>query len=248
MKGFDKKFFFLIVIAIFVLLLQTFQFIRAAEENIYILQASWQRSLGYWWQRLFGLFPLRFSASDEYQQKYFNLLRQLAALKLSQKEENLLASLSLLKKTYPQAEEVSVISSKVVGKIYASKPKQQVELGATVIDSNWFMVGRVSKIVSSYLEITTLEFPEVKFNVSDFDGNLIGLARTTGFGYIVVDYVDPKVEIEKGDLLLTAGRDGIFLPNFLVGEVAKIESDAYFKKLLVQPLSRFDSDKLILVR
>lgn len=248
MRGFNKKFFLVLIIAALALVVQSWRPLGAAEESVYLIQAYWQRTLDYWWQRLFGLLPFRLSRGTEYQQKYFNLLKQLAALKLNQKEENLLASLALLKKTYPQAEEVTVISSKVIGKIYVTKPTLPVELGTTVIDENWFLVGRVSKIASSYLEITTLEFPEVKFSVSDLDGNLVGLARTTGLGYLDIAYVDPKVEIKQGEILVTAGRDEIFRPNFLVGEVVSIESDAYFKKLVVQPLSRFSTEKLILVR
>lgn len=245
MKNFEKKFFlvFLLVILIF---LGNFNKALAEEyEKNFLYFLKIKEASKNVLEKIKSL--LLSERPDDYKTKYYNLLKQLAQMKLAEKEELFLKSIELIKQRYPDSVEAKHLFSQL-GIIYAVT-EGKVKEGAVVIDENWILVGKVRKVYkNNYLEIVSLNYPELQFNVSNFDGKSIGLAKTTGLGYIEVNFVDPQTKIKVGNLLLTAGRDNIFPKDFLIGEIFKIENLVTSQKIYIIPLANFEADKFIIVQ
>ncbi len=155
--------------------------------------------------------------------------------------------MKLIKARYPHATEIKTRASGIFGIIYGSY-HSSLQQNSIALDENWILVGKIRKITKEYVEIITLNHPGLQFNVANLSEELIGLAKTTGLGYIEVDFVDPKKDIKIGDLILTGGNDEIFPKGFLIGEVVKIETKGYFQKITILPLANFESEKLIILQ
>lgn len=214
-------------------------------KNIYLISFNIQTFINQLKNKTKNLF---FSDNDdEYKEKYYKLLKNLAQLKLAEQENLFYQSLELLKKRFPKAIEVKVFSNDL-GLIYTQINEEINTSNAFAIDKNWLLIGKVIEKKDNYLKIASLNYAGFQFNVSDNSGNFLGLAKSTGLGYLVVDKIDNKIKIEKGDLVLTAGNDNIFPAGFLVGEVVNVEIKGYFKKVQIEPLANFNSEQLIIVQ
>lgn len=245
MKSFEKKF-VLILSLIALIFLGNFNNALAEEYEKGFLNFLKVKEISKGILEKFKSFVL-VERQDNYKAKYYELLKQLAQMKLAEREDLFLRSIELIKQRYPNAVEANNLFSQL-GIIYASTDKK-VRDGATVIDENWILIGKVRKVYkNNYLEIISLNYPELQFNVSNLEGKNIGLAKTTGLGYIEINFVDPQTKIKVGNLLLTAGKDDIFPKDFLIGEVFKIENLGTNQKIYVVPLGNFESDKFIIVQ
>lgn len=244
MRDFEKKFIFIYLFVILIFLTNFNKALASEYERGYIFFLNFQNISKNVLQKLKN--SLFFTQEDSYREKYYNLLKQLAQIKIAEQEKLFLKSLELIKERYPNVAETKQISSQF-GIIYAHSQKE-VKINSIVIDENWMLVGFVRKILKSgYLEIISLNYPNIQFNVNNLDGINVGLAKTTGVGYIEVNFVDPKLKIKVGDLLMTGG-DEIFPKGFLIGEIFKIENLGNTQKLYVTPLADFNSSKLIIVQ
>lgn len=212
-------------------------------ENIYIASFNLQLFINHLKNKVKNLF---FSDDEEYKEKYYQLLRNLAQLKLAEQEEIFNKSFELLKKRFPNAKEAKVFANDL-GIIYLQKI-DQVTNNAFVVDNNWLLVGKVVEISNNYLKVRSLNHADFQFNVSNSKGEFLGLAKSTGLNYLIVDKIDANIKLEKGDLILTAGNDNIFPPGFLVGEIVNIENSGYFKKIQISPLANFGSERLIILQ
>jgi cell shape-determining protein MreC len=178
MKQFIKKFLIVYVI-IALIFLSNFNTAFAKQyEKIYLLSLSLQSIISSFLENIKSILPG--VKSDEYKEKYFNLLKELAQIKIAEQEKIFLKSLELIKSKYPNSTEVKKISSGF-GIIYAEFSKN-VKEGSLVVDENWILIGKVRKVLNNYLEIISLNYPGLQFNVANLDGKLIGLANTTGLG------------------------------------------------------------------
>lgn len=244
MKDIEKKFIFVYIFIILLFLGNFHKSIAAQYEKGYILFLNFQNLSQNLVEKIKEFFL--FKNEDTYKEKYYNLLKQLAQIKIAEQEKNFLKSLELIKERYPNAVQAKLISSQF-GIIYAYTEKN-VKVGALVLDENWLLVGIVRKIIKpGYIEIVSLNYPNIQFGVSDLDNRNIGLAKTTGVGYIEVNFVDSKTKVKTGDLLITGGDD-IFPKGFLVGEIYKIENLGNTQKLYLTPLADFNANNLIIVQ
>jgi len=244
MKQFIKKFLIIYVITSLIFLSNFNTAFAKQYEKIYLFSLSLQSIISSFLENIKSILPG--VKSDEYKEKYFNLLKELAQIKIAEQEKIFLKSLELIKSKYPNSTEVKKISSGF-GIIYAEFSKN-VKEGSLVVDENWILIGKVRKVLNNYLEIISLNYPGLQFNVANLDGKLIGLANTTGLGYIEVNFTEPDFKIKTGDLLITAGNDEVFPKGFLIGEVVKVEQKPNFQKLIISPLGNFDSNKFIVIQ
>ena len=244
MKQFIKKFFVVYIVVVMVFFSNFNSAFAKQYEKVYLISLSLQSIVNSILENVKSLLPgVR---TDEYKEKYFNLLKELAQLKIAEQEKIFLQSLELIKSKYPDSVEVKKISSGF-GLIYAGF-KKNVKEGSIVVDENWILIGKVRKVLKNYIEIISLNYPGLQFNVANLDGKLVGLANTTGLGYIEVNFTEPDIKIKTGDLLITAGNDEVFPKGFLVGEVIRIEQKPNFQRLIISPLGNFDSDKFIVIQ
>jgi len=182
----------------------------------------------------------------DYKKKYFKLLREFSQLKLYQQEKLFLESFDLLKNKYPNASFIRVIDRQL-GIIYTEN-YPTITNKSLVIDDKWILIGKVNKVQgANYLKIISLLSPNLRFGVSDINGNFIGIAQSTGLGYLIINNLDKKINIKEGDLVFTAGNDDFFPKGFLVGEISEIKELGLIKNIKIEPMGDFFADKLIIL-
>lgn len=92
-------------------------------------------------------------------------------------------------------------------------------------------------------------------NISNIAGRLSS-SRGTGMvfgggvgGSLTMDWIDPEVQVEVGDVVLTSGMVGHFPPDLIIGEVVEVErSEAeILQRAMVQPAEDLESLELVFV-
>ncbi|MEM5782163.1 MAG: rod shape-determining protein MreC [Candidatus Aenigmatarchaeota archaeon] len=239
-----KKFLLLYIIIILIFATNYNKTLAQEYSKIYIGGLSFQKII----QKIFLDIKKRLSIkTDLYKEKYFELLKEIAQMKIAEKEEAFQKSLEYIKLRYPNSTEVQLVYQGPVGVLYI-KSKEKLKTNALVLDENWVLIGRIRKaLAEDTYEVITLNHPGVQFNVANLEGKIIGLAKTTGLNYIEVDFVDLKTDIKIGDLITTGG-DNIFPKSFLVGEIIDISKSQYFQKLIISLIGDFNAEKFIVIQ
>lgn len=183
--------------------------------------------------------------TDTYKEKYYQLLQELAKLKLSLKEIQETQITQNFEKYLGKTYEVKILKVDSLGYIYAEPVKNAFE-GMLVLDKNYVLVGKVIQVYPQYLLIQSLNAPEIRFSLANLKGELLGLARSVSNGYLEVDYVDPKLELKINDFVTTYGDD-VFPKGFLVGSLTKIYQRKINQKIVVKLLFDLEPGKLYLL-
>lgn len=130
--------------------------------------------------------------------------------------------------------------------------RQGVEIGNNVIRGN-FLVGVVTNVSEERSEVDLVISPDVSITVADVEQNnkTEGLARGDLGTSIKVTRLLPGDEVEEGDVFITSGKDGKFLPGLSVGSVSNVsfESAEPLKTATLDPLvdlSKLDKVFIIL--
>jgi len=212
----------------------------AQEEPVFNISLNFQKLIKNFWQKIL---PSR--EEDFYKEKYYELLQELAKLKLTLKQIKETEIISQREKYLPNLISADILKIDSFGYIYAENPK--VKEGTIVLDKNWTLIGKVSKITKNYLIITSLNVPGLEFNTANIDGELLGLGRTISNGFLEINYVKPETQIKINDFVLTYGDDN-FPSGFLVGTVKKINKTQFGQQIIVQLLFELDSGKVYLIK
>ena len=74
---------------------------------------------------------------------------------------------------------------------------------------------------------------------------LVGL----GNGQVELKYIPANADVQVGDMLVTSGLDGIYLPGFPVAQVAHVDRDsAYaFARIVATPTAAVESHGVVMV-
>jgi cell shape-determining protein MreC len=212
----------------------------AQEEPFFNISLNFQKLIKNFWQKI-----LPSKGEDFYKEKYYELLQELAKLKLTLKQVKETEIISQREKYLPNLISADILKIDAFGYIYAENPK--VKEGTIVLDKNWTLVGKVSKITKNYLIITSLNVPGLEFNIANIDGELLGLGKTISNGFLEINYVKPETQIKINDFVLTYGDDN-FPSGFLVGTVKKINKTQFGQQIIVQLLFELDSGKVYLIK
>jgi cell shape-determining protein MreC len=212
----------------------------AEEESIFNVSLNFQKLIKNFWQKI-----LPSKEEDFYKEKYYELLQELAKLKLTLKQVKETEIISQREKYLPNLVSADILKTDSFGYIYAKNPG--VKEGAIVLDKNWALIGKVSKITKNYLIITSLNVPGLEFNTANLDGELLGLGKTISNGFLEINYVKPETQIKINDFVLTYGDDN-FPSGFLVGTVKKINKTRFGQQIIVQLLFGLDSGKVYLIK
>lgn len=197
--------------------------IAKVEEPIFYISLNFQSLL----RETIGKFIPWGKDSDSFREKYYQLLQELARLKMGTRDE--------LNLSYRQAKslddliELNVLKSDSLGRIYLDR-KEKVNLaeGDIVVDQNFVLIGTIEKISDKFVIVKSVNFPGLKFKVSDINGNILGIAVSVSNGFLEIDFVDPKTNIANNSPILTAGSENeIFPPGLIVATVR----DVYYQNL-----------------
>jgi cell shape-determining protein MreC len=182
---------------------------------------------------------------DLYKERYYQLLQEVAQLKLllnQFKETNILAN---KEKYLPELKEIEILKTDSLGYIYVNFDKN-IKESSIFLDKNWSLVGKTEKIKNKYVVIKSLNTAGLEFNVANLDGKLLGLAKSISNGFLEVQFVDPEIEVKENEFIITYGDD-IFPAGFLVGTIEKVIKTEKEQKIIVKSSFDINSKKIYLL-
>ncbi|BCB97448.1 rod shape-determining protein MreC [Dissulfurispira thermophila] len=99
------------------------------------------------------------------------------------------------------------------------------------------LVGKIYSVRDDFSEVLLLSDPNfsaaVRLQKSRYEGVISG----TGHRYCILKYIPPEEWVEKDEVVVTSGLDGIFPPGLLVGVVSSIRKEGieFFQDIKVMP-------------
>ncbi|MGE5385333.1 MAG: rod shape-determining protein MreC [Betaproteobacteria bacterium] len=110
--------------------------------------------------------------------------------------------------------------------------------GQPVIDESG-VVGQVTRIFPLSAEVTLITDKDQVVPVQVVRTGTRSVVYGLGDGRLELRYLPANADIQEGDMLVTSGLDGVFLPGFPVAKVTKVERDgAYsFARIFCNPIA-----------
>lgn len=90
------------------------------------------------------------------------------------------------------------------------------------------VVGQVTRVFPFSAEVTLITDKDQAVPVQIVRSGLRSVVFGLGNGQLELRYIPANADVQVGDLLVTSGLDGIFLPGFPVARVTSIERDNAF--------------------
>ncbi len=234
-----KNFLIITSLAVVIFLLSSRTILAQAEETLFSWSLNFQKIIQDFFKRF------RPTSQDIYKEKYYELLQELAKLKLTLKSLKETDIVKIQQKYQADFQEVKVIKKDALGNYYLENfPGIAEEM--IVLDKNWLLVGRIVKVFKNYSLVQSLETPNLEFNVTDIEGNLLGLAKTISNGFLEVNFVDPQMKINVNDFVLT--EKGIFPSGLVVGSVVKIYRNQFNQKIIVKAVFDPESSTFLVIK
>ncbi|MGV3654137.1 MAG: rod shape-determining protein MreC [Noviherbaspirillum sp.] len=186
--------------------------------------------------------------------------RQVANAQLLQQGQHLAAENAHLRRLLQAAERVPVksVMSEVLydtrdaftRKIVLDRGTQHgVVPGQPVID-DLGVVGQVTRVFPFTAEVTLLTDKDQAIAVQSVRSGVRSVAYGRGqSGVMELRFLAASADVEKGDLLVTSGLDGVFPPGLAVARVAQIESTSSdaFARIVCQPAAGVNRNKQLLI-
>lgn len=186
--------------------------------------------------------------------------QQIVNAQLLQQERLLAAENAQLRKLLEMQQKVPVKS--IVGeilydardpftrKIILNRGSQQgVEAGQPVIDEVG-IVGQVTRVFPFTSEVTLLTDKDQAIPVQVLRNGLRSVAYGRGqTGSLDLRFMPANADIQKGDVLVTSGIDGIYPPGLSVASVALVETRSAdsFARIVCRPLAGIDRHRQLLI-
>jgi rod shape-determining protein MreC len=126
--------------------------------------------------------------------------------------------------------------------------QDKVVAGQPVIDDAG-IVGQVTRVFPFVAEVTLITDKEQAVPVQIVRTGLRSVVFGLGNGQLELRFLPANADVQNGDLLVTSGLDGIFLPGFPVARVVHIERDtAYsFARIFCLPLAGVENFSEVMV-
>lgn len=128
--------------------------------------------------------------------------------------------------------------------------KDGIKEGDTVL-VNDLLLARVKKTFPKNSQAELIFSHNFDFQAKTLDSQAEGIVRyDSRLDQLFLTQVSTEKNISKSEVVVTTGKDGIFPPNLVVGEISevqKIESDIY-QKAIIKPLFDINSLDVVFVR
>lgn len=124
-------------------------------------------------------------------------------------------------------------------KVIVDKGQQSgIIAGQPAIDENG-VVGQVTRVFAFSAEITLITDKDQAVPIQVVRNGQRSVVFGLGNGQLELRYMPANADIQVGDLLVTSGLDGVYLPGFPVAKVVNIERDsAYsFARIFCVPIA-----------
>jgi rod shape-determining protein MreC len=111
------------------------------------------------------------------------------------------------------------------------------------------IIGQVTRVFPFVSEITLITDKEQAVPVQIARNGLRSVVFGTGSGQLELRYMPANADVQNGDLLVTSGLDGIYLPGFPVARVTRIERDnSYsFARIVGSPTAGVDHHREVML-
>lgn len=96
-----------------------------------------------------------------------------------------------------------------------------VSVGDTVVKGN-YLVGIVRDVTQQRSKVELITSPTLSVSVIDLYTKTEGISQGQFGTSISVNRILPGDIVRDGDIFLTSGRDGLFAPGYIVGEVSEV--------------------------
>lgn len=178
-------------------------------------------------QKLFWQTSTNFSGKEvsELRQKNQELLAQLSLLEQLQKEnEQLRGALNLdLQKDF------KLVFSQIISKD-ASEDSILIDKGGEdgisenmpVIDQQKALFGKISEVYKNFSRVSLISGKDFASDVKIQNKDILGVAKGRGNFSLYLDLVPKDAEIREGDVLVTSNLEGRFPKDLLVGVIDKV--------------------------
>ena len=126
--------------------------------------------------------------------------------------------------------------------------QHDISAGQVVIDDVG-VVGQVTRVFPLISEVTLLTDKNQSIPVQVQRSGLRAVLAGAGAGLMELRFLAANAEVEVGDMLVTSGLDGVYLPGLPVAKVVKIDRDAAytFARILCEPLAGVERNGQVLV-
>lgn len=116
--------------------------------------------------------------------------------------------------------------------------QDKIAAGQPVID-DLGVVGQVTRVFPFVSEITLITDKDQAVPVQIVRNGLRSVVFGLGNGQLELRFMPANADVQNGDLLVTSGLDGVFLPGFPVAKVVHIERDTSysFARIYCVPVS-----------
>lgn len=116
--------------------------------------------------------------------------------------------------------------------------QDKVAAGLPVVDDAG-IVGQVTRVYPFVSEVTLITDKEQAIPVQIVRNGLRSLVFGLGEGRLELRFMPANADVQEGDLLVTSGLDGTYLPGFPVARVAQVERDSSysFARIVCTPVA-----------
>jgi len=123
-----------------------------------------------------------------------------------------------------------------------------VGAGYPVVDDTG-IIGQVTRVYPFVSEITLITDKEQSLPVQIVRTGMRSVIFGLGDGRLEIRFLPLNADVQEGDLVVTSGLDGIFLPGFPVARVERVERDtAYsFASVICAPLAGIESFNEVMI-
>lgn len=106
------------------------------------------------------------------------------------------------------------------------------------------LVGKIYSVKDNFSEALLLRDPNFSAAIRLQNSRHEGVIAGTGHKHCLLKYIPPEETVEKGEVAVTSGLDGVFPPGLPVGVISNVRKEGieFFQEIKVLP---FQSDKKI---
>ena len=123
-----------------------------------------------------------------------------------------------------------------------------IEPGQSVVD-DLGVIGQVTRVFPLTAEVTLLTDKDQAIPVQVQRNGLRAVAAGGGAGSLELKFLASNAEVQPGDILVTSGLDGVYLPGLPVARIAQIDRDNSFSfaRIRCDPIAGVEAHGLVLV-
>jgi rod shape-determining protein MreC len=125
----------------------------------------------------------------------------------------------------------------------SSGERQGVSQGMSVVTPDG-IVGQVIRTTGGYADVALVTDPQSRVGVRVQRSRARGTAAGAGSGPLKLENMLRTEDVEDGDLIITAGTDGVYPPGLIVGRVANLEKKEHGMFQRADILPAVDTTKL----